>query len=276
MSQKSFRFGVVSTAQDGLERWLKLARTVESLGYTTLLTPDGPALPSPWATLAVAASATSVLRVGTFVLAAPLRAPRLAAWDAHTLSVMTGGRFELGIATGRPEVAEQAVELFGMPRLTPAGRLGLVEQTIAELRALDGDVPTPVMIAAGGPHAQRLAARVADIVAIPAGALANRDEVARTIAHIRELAGERGDTIELSMNIFAVGDEVSPWVLRFLQTDASAMIKADSLAMVRGGSLTDMADEIKRRRDTFGVSYVTVNAACYEQFAPIAEKLTGT
>jgi hypothetical protein len=37
-----------------------------------------------------------------------------------------------------------------------------------------------------------------------------------------------------------------------------------------------MADELRRRRDTLGVSYVSVNSAFLEQLAPVVEQLTGT
>jgi alkanesulfonate monooxygenase SsuD/methylene tetrahydromethanopterin reductase-like flavin-dependent oxidoreductase (luciferase family) len=99
--------------------------------------------------LAVAAGATTTLRVGTWVLVTPLRAPRLAAWDAHTLSLLSSGRFELGIGTGRPEAATEAVQVLEQPELTMAQRLARVERTIDDLRALDGDEHTPVLVAAG-------------------------------------------------------------------------------------------------------------------------------
>src|SRR5579862_5163052 len=111
MTDRAFRFGVVTTPQNGLAGWLQTARRVEELGYSTLLMPDGLQLLAPFVSLGVAASATTSLRVGTFVLASPLRNPRIAAWDAHSLSILTGGRFELGIGTGRPEVAEESVNL---------------------------------------------------------------------------------------------------------------------------------------------------------------------
>src|SRR5258707_13903244 len=71
--------------------------------------PDGMQLPAPMPTLAFAAAATTALRVGTFVLASPLRRPALTAWEAHSMSVLTGGRFEFGIGTGHPENVRQAV-----------------------------------------------------------------------------------------------------------------------------------------------------------------------
>src|SRR5258707_10648989 len=175
MTTKPFRFALQATAQDR-EQWLATARRAEELGYSTLMLPDGLQLLSPLPALAVAAGATTALRVGTFVLASPLRAPRLAAWDAHTLSVLTGGRFELGLGTGLPQVAEQSVELLGQPARSGAERLAQVEQTIDDLRLLDRDQHTPVLMAVGGPKARAGAAAKADIVPLAASPLASRDE----------------------------------------------------------------------------------------------------
>ena len=36
-----------------------------------------------------------------------------------------------------------------------------------------------------------------------------------------------------------------------------------------------MTDELQRRREAFGISYFTVNAAFIEEFAPVAELLGG-
>src|SRR5215472_18521863 len=177
MDGKAFRFAVQAVSENG-EYWLATARRAESLGYSTLLMPDGMQLPAPMPALALAAGATTTLRVGVFVLASPLRAPRLAAWEAHTLSSLSGGRFEMGIGTGRPEVAEQAVQLLGQPPATPAQRLAQVEQTIDELRALDGEHHTPVLMAAAGPKARAMAAAKADIVTLALGATASREELA--------------------------------------------------------------------------------------------------
>jgi probable F420-dependent oxidoreductase len=268
-----FRFGVVATPDGGPERWVATARRVEQLGYSTLLMPDGLQLLSPFSSLAVAASATSTLRVGTFVLASPLRTPYAAAWDAHSLSVLTGGRFDLGIGTGRPAVKEFA-ERIGLSFGTAAERLGQVEQTLALLRDLDGEQHTPVLMAASGPKALALAGRVADTVTIAAGALAPRADVEAMAAAIRAAAGDRSEQIELAMNLFVVGDQVPPWVAQFIGADAAALIAHDSLTMLRG-STVEMVDELRRRRDTIGVSYISVNAAFFEQLAPVVERLTG-
>ena len=273
MTAKAFRFAAQGTPQDGTQ-WLVMARRAEELGYSTLLMPDGLQLLSPLPALALAAGATTTLRVGTFVLASPLRAPRLAAWDAHSLSVLTGGRFELGIGTGRPEAAEESVRLLGQPQTTGAQRLALAEQTIDELRALDGERHTPVLMAVGGPKARAVAAAKADIVTLAIGAVTSRSEVARLVGEVRAAAGDRADRLEFALPIFVVGDEAPAWIGRLLQTDMATLVEHDSLLILRG-SPRQMADELERRRDVLGISYMSVNAAFMEQFAPVIELLAG-
>ena len=56
--------------------------------------------------------------------------------------------------------------------------------------------------------------------------------------------------------------------------DAAQLIAAYSLTMLRG-TPGEMADELRRRRDELGVSYVAVGEAFVETFAPVAELLAG-
>jgi probable F420-dependent oxidoreductase len=273
MGGRTFRFGVVATPDGGPERWTALARRVEELGYSSLLMPDGLQLLAPFTSLAAAANATTTRRVGTFVLASPLRPPLAAAWEGHTLSVLTGGRFEFGVGTGRPQAREFA-ERLGLPFGTPAQRLRQVAEAVDHLRQLDGDTRTPVLIAAAGPKALDLAAEKADIVTLAAGPLAPREDVVAMADRLRAAAGPRADDIELAMNLFVVGDEVPPWVSRFTGVDAAELIAHDSLAMLHG-TPAEMADELQRRRDAIGLSYVSVNGAFLEQLAPVVERLTG-
>ena len=121
MSGHAFRFGVVATPKDGTQ-WRAAARRVAELGYSTLLLPDRLQLLSPVPALATPAAGANV-RVGTSLLAGPLRPPRSAAWDAHSLTVLTDGRFEFGIGTGLPHAATQAAHELGLPLLSPTERL---------------------------------------------------------------------------------------------------------------------------------------------------------
>ena len=273
MTGKPFRFAMQATPHDG-DQWLAAARRAEDLGYSSLLMPDGTQLLSPLPALALAAGATASLRVGTWVLASPLRPPRLAAWDAHTLSVLTGGRFEMGIGTGRPEVVEQSVRLLERPAPNGTQRLALVEQVIDELRRLDENQHTPVLMAAAGPKAVALAAAKADIITLAIGPLASRDEVGALVARTRQAAGERADQIEFAAPLFVVGDEAPPWVALLLQADLETLVARDSLYILRG-TPGQMADELQRRREVLGISYISVNGAFTEQFAPVVELLAG-
>ncbi|WP_326834586.1 LLM class flavin-dependent oxidoreductase [Amycolatopsis rhabdoformis] len=278
MTDKAFRFGVVAAAGGSGADWQQTAKRAEELGYSTLLSPDNLNLPTPTAALAVAAAATTTLRVGSFVLAGPLRTPRAAAWEAHSLTQLTDGRFELGLGTGLPTMRQQAEEL-GLPYGSGQDRLDQLSEAIDHVRRLDGalngGVHTPVMIAAGGPKARRLAAAKADIVALAGGVLTTRAEMAGYVQEIRTAAGARADDIELSLNLFVVGDEAPPWLSGFLGgLDAKTLIEHDSLTVLNG-DLDAMTGELERRREELGVSYLSVNGAFLEAFAPVVERLAG-
>ncbi|MFB9926561.1 LLM class flavin-dependent oxidoreductase [Amycolatopsis halotolerans] len=271
MAGKTFRFGVVAAPQEGGAKWRETARRAEDLGYSTLLSPDNLHLPTPTAALAVAAAVTTELRVGTFVFASPLRTPRAAAWEAHSLSVLTDRRFEMGIGTGIPPMREAAAEL-GLPYGTGPERLAQVSDTISHLRRLDGDAHTPVMVAAGGPKARRLAGERADVVTLAHSILASRAETAEYAAEIRGAAD--GREVELAMNIFVVGEEIPPWIRGFIGHDIETLVEHDSLTLLRGGPAA-MAEELQRRREELGVSYYSVNGAFLEDFAPVVARLSG-
>src|SRR6187200_3473348 len=161
---RPFRFGVVAPLRTDLPTWRDHVRRIADSGFSTLLMPDVQQWqPAPGPTLAVAATLTD-LRVGTWVYAAPLRMPWSMAWEAHSLSVLTEGRFEMGIGTGRPGIEDELREL-GLPVVTPGERLAQVRDTVAALRQLDGsDLHTPVVMAVRGPKGRALAAEVADTV----------------------------------------------------------------------------------------------------------------
>jgi alkanesulfonate monooxygenase SsuD/methylene tetrahydromethanopterin reductase-like flavin-dependent oxidoreductase (luciferase family) len=273
MDVHAFRFAVQAVPENG-EQWLGVARRAEQLGFCTLIMPDGMQLPSAVPALALAAGATTRLHVGAFVLASPLRPPRMAAAEAHTLTLLTGGRYQLGIGTGRPEVATEAVELLGQPPTTGAQRLAQVEQTIDDLRMLDGEGHTPVLMAAGGPRARAVAGARADIVTLAFGATTSREQVAEMAADVRSAAGDRAAGLEFMQPIFVIGDEASPWIERFLETDMATLIERDSLLILRG-SAEQMAGELQRRRERLGLSYFSVNVAYLDQFAPVVELLAG-
>ncbi|MER6873268.1 LLM class flavin-dependent oxidoreductase, partial [Amycolatopsis sp. NPDC000673] len=115
MAGKTFRFGVVAAPQEGGAKWRETARRAEDLGYSTLLSPDNLHLPTPTASLAVAAAVTTELRVGTFVFASPLRTPRAAAWEAHSLSVLPSGH-QRAFCVRRLPVSEKRIRSERRPQ----------------------------------------------------------------------------------------------------------------------------------------------------------------
>jgi alkanesulfonate monooxygenase SsuD/methylene tetrahydromethanopterin reductase-like flavin-dependent oxidoreductase (luciferase family) len=272
MSDRRFRFGVVGSPRTGAE-WMATVRRAAGLGYSTVLMPDGLQLPSPFPSLAMAAAVADI-RVGTFVVAAPLRTPRAAAWEAHTLTVLTDGRFDFGIGTGRPDAEQQTTEI-GLRWGSAKDRRDQVRETLDQLAKLDGDRRTPIMLAAGGPRALALAAARADIVSLAKDAMTPRGEVLRLVRELRELAGSRADDIELAMNLFAAGTrELPPWTKRAAGVEPEVLEASDSLMMLRG-TPKEMADELQRRRDEFGTSYISVNSTYLEDLAPVVELLNG-
>src|SRR5262249_33685080 len=103
---RPFRFGVVAPLRTDVPTWRDRARRIVGSGYSTLLVPDFPQTqPAPGPMLATVAALTD-LRVGTWVYASPLRPAWLTAWEAHSLSLLTDGRFEMGIGTVRQAIAD--------------------------------------------------------------------------------------------------------------------------------------------------------------------------
>src|SRR5438046_2521242 len=98
---RPFRFGVVCPLTTDLRAWRDRVRRIADSGYSTLLMPDVPGWqPAPGPTLALAAELTDI-RVGTWVYASPVRPAWPTSWEAHSLSVLSEGRFEIGIGIGR-------------------------------------------------------------------------------------------------------------------------------------------------------------------------------
>ncbi len=265
---RAFRFGIVAPVLPDVPTWREQVRRIADHGYSTVLMPDFPRLqPAPAAALAVAATLADV-RVGTWVYAAALRAPWLTAWEAHSLTVLTAGRFEMGIGVGRPGIEDELRER-GLPVPSPGQRLHQVRETVAALRALDGEqVHTPVAMAVIGPKARAMAAEIADTVTF---AMAPNEPRADVVARVRGFTTTR--EVELSMHIPVVGNTVSPFMAP-PDTDTAALRAADSLAYLPPDPPA-AADELRRRREQTGVSYFAFGANVADTFAPLVAELTG-
>jgi alkanesulfonate monooxygenase SsuD/methylene tetrahydromethanopterin reductase-like flavin-dependent oxidoreductase (luciferase family) len=265
---RPFRFGVVAPLTTDLPTWRDRVSRIADSGYSTLLMPDVPQWqPAPGPTLAVAATLAD-LRVGTWVYASPLRPAWSTAWEAHSLSVLTDGRFEMGVGTGRPGIEDELREL-GLPVVPPSERLAQVRETVTALRDLDGpDLHTPVVMAVRGPKAQALAAEVADTVTFALLPGESRAEVARLARDIRAL-----QDVELALHVSVIGDAVAPFMAP-PDTDPTALRAVDSLAILPDDPAA-AAEEIQRRREEIGFSYFVFGADVADALAPVVAELAG-
>jgi len=265
---RPFRFGVVAPVRTDLPTWRDRVRRIADSGYSTLLMPDVPHWqPAPAPTLATAA-ALADLRVGTWVYASPLRPAWSTAWEAHSLSVLTEGRFEMGIGTGRPGIDDELREL-GLPVLPAGERLARVRETVTALRDLDGpDVHTPVVMAVRGPKAQALASELADVVTFALLPDEPRSDVARLARDFRPLRD-----VELALHVPVIGDGVAPFMAP-PTTDPAALRAADSLAVLPDDP-SAAAEEIQRRREEMGFSYFVFGADFADVLAPVVAELAG-
>jgi probable F420-dependent oxidoreductase len=296
-ARRPFRFGVVAAQASSAEEWIAKARRAEALGYATFVIPDtlGPTL-APLPALAAVAAATSSIRVGTYVLAAGFRNPVLLARECATLDFLAGGRLELGLGAGRPSVEEEYRRL-GLPAESGGARVERLGEILRTLKALftqpastagpDG-APSgeqlyprplqrphpPILVAGAGRRLLGLAAREANIVAL--GGRPDEDEatVAEKVAWLRQSAGDRFGELELNVNLIAVGQEIHPWAAARLGLDPAALSRLRGPALLLG-SADAMAELLLRRRETLGISYLTVGDAFMETLAPVVARLAG-
>jgi 5,10-methylenetetrahydromethanopterin reductase len=210
MSVEFWRMGATPVPSAEIGRF---ARAFEDGGWDGLAVGEAHGLlPDPYAVLAVAASATATLRLGTAV-AVPLRHPLLAAGAMATLQGLSGGRARFCLGRG-----DGAVKVLGRKPMRVAEFEAYLRQLQAFLRRepveLDGAVASmarlddidpslavekpPVDVAATGPRTLAVAARHADGVSLSVGA--DLERLRRSIRLAREACREAGrdvDSLEL-------------------------------------------------------------------------------
>jgi alkanesulfonate monooxygenase SsuD/methylene tetrahydromethanopterin reductase-like flavin-dependent oxidoreductase (luciferase family) len=265
---KPFRFGAVAPLMPDVAAWRDQVRRLADHGYSTLLFPDVPKWqPAPGPALAYGAAIADI-RVGTWVYASPFRPAWSTAWEAHSLSVLTDGRFEMGIGTGRPGIEHELRER-GLPVSTPAERLSQVREAVMLLRELDGpDLHTPVVMAVRGPKAQAMAAELADTVNFSLLPGESRAVVTELAHDFRAMSD-----VELALHVSVVGELVAPFMAPS-DTDPELLREVDSLAILPSDP-SAAAEEIQRRREEIGFSYFVFGADSADTLAPVVAQLTG-
>ena len=305
-----FRFGVnLRTAASGAA-WGEAARRAEALGYSTLTVPDHfTEMFSPMPAIVAAAAATTRLRVGTLVLNNDFRHPVLLAREAALADVLSDGRLQLGLGAGymKSEYAQagltfdrggvrvarlgEAVTILkGLMRgdtVTFAGQHYRVTGHAIHPRPRQQPHP-PILIGGNGRQILTLAAREADIVALTGVTFSQggtgRDFSGFTAAGtderlrwIREAAGERFERLELNaliQRVIVTGDRgkaaedlARQWSL------APAEILESPFVLL--GTVDEIVEALRRRRERWGLSYYVVMEPALETFAPVVARLAG-
>ncbi|MFD7074018.1 TIGR03621 family F420-dependent LLM class oxidoreductase [Nocardioides sp. NPDC059952] len=291
---RPFRFGVVAAQAPTGAAWSDLAHRVESAGYDTLVMPDNVSFGhAVFPALAAAAAVTTRLHVGTYVLANDFRHPVQVAKESATLSVLSGGRFELGLGAGRPDSARENA-MLGLGFDPPGVRvdrlvesIGIIKRLLAgetvtvdgpHHRAVEASVlpygtdpqQVPILVAGGGPRMLRIAGEHADIAALGIPFSAEEPEALAAVDHVR--SADR-PAPELNMNLMAVGETVPRYLAGRL--DPAALAAQGAVGVVTG-SAEEMADQLRERRERLGVSYVLVGDELMEAFAPVVGLLAGS
>jgi probable F420-dependent oxidoreductase len=207
------------------------------------------------------------------VLNAGFYKPALLARDVAAMRDLTGGRLELGLGAGYVKEEFEAAEL---PYPTARERVDYLRHVTEYLREHVPEVP--LLIAGNGNRLLTIAAEKAQIIGLTGGDpnSDSGDPLAERISFVRNAAPERFDELELNIAITALptddsGNPDLSITRRFLpeMTDEQLLRTPGVLS----GSTKEIADEIRRYRDTYGVTYIIVQQPHAEAFAKVIAEL---
>jgi probable F420-dependent oxidoreductase len=309
-SKHKFRFAVQNSRGASAAEWATKARKIEDLGYSSLLIPDHfDDQLAPMPAMMAAADATTTLRVGGLVLDNDYKHPVVLAKEMATLDVLSGGRLEWGIGAGWMETDYRGA---GMTYDEPPVRISRLQEAVKVIKGLMSDEPVafegkfynvhmngtpkpvqkphpPLMIGGGGKRVLRYAARAADIISVnfvlAEGAVNEKvmatggiEATKEKIAWIRDAAGPRFDDIELGVTIFAaiVTDDRASMAERLAPRFGGTAADVGLTPHLLIGSADQMAEDLQRRRELFGFSYIAISGDSFEAMAPVVKKLAGT
>ena len=309
-----FRFAAqLSTTPERTARsWADQARRVEDLGYSTLFMPDhfGDQL-APVPALAAVAAATTTLRLGSLLFGNDYRHPVVLAKEAATLDVLSDGRFEFSLGAGwmRTDYEEAGIT-YDSPRVR-VERFEEAVQVVQGLLRTDGPfsfdgasyqihdhtlAPRPVqqpgpplIIGGGGRRVLSFAARHADIVSINVNLRegtggpetapnASPERTREKVAWVKEAAGERFDDLELNalIGFVMITDDASGIADAMAPHFGIDPVDALHIPLALIGTLEEMEEELRWRREEYGISYWSIESDSWEELGPMVSRLSGT
>jgi probable F420-dependent oxidoreductase len=263
---------------------------------------------APLTALAIAAAATTTLRVSTYVLANDFRHPAILTKELATLDVLTDGRLDIGIGAGwlgadfalpglpfdRPGIriarlAESLQVIKGLFAADPvefAGEYYQVHGLVGQPRPVQQPHP-PIHMGGGGRKMLELAAREADIVGLiprlgPEGPMSVEDfspaATRQRVEWVREAAGARWDQIELSVfiNQTVVTDQREQVAAQIGGAMGATVEQILETPYMLIGTVEQISEKICKCREEFGFTYFIIVDDGVQPFAPVIARLAGT
>ena len=270
---KDFRFGVglqAARRQKSVQDW---ARRAEGMGYDIIHMADHLYTTAPFPMMTAMAMATEKLRVGTFVLNAGFYRPALLARDVTSLRDLSGGRFDLGLGAG---YVKEEFEQAELPYPTAGERVAWLRHVTEHMNEHASDVP--ILIAGNGDKLLTLAAQRADIIGLTGGdpkigglRSARRSHRVRPRGRGRPVRRARAESLRHRAAHRQLGG--SRPITR-ATVPARPVRRGDAATpAVFSGTPKDIADTIRHYRDTYGVTYITVQQQHGEEFAKVIAEL---
>ena len=257
--------------------------------------------------IAYAAAVTKSIKIGCRVFCIDYHNPVVLAKEAMTIDVLSGGRLELGLGAGWIDEEYKAI---GLTMDSPGTRIDRLADVVEGVKAfatgemLDVENNTlswhefegspkpvqqpgpPIMIGGGARKVLTLAGRVADIVSLNfnnrAGVIgpdgvgsSTAEETAKKIGWIKDGAGDRFDDVEIEIGAYFtfVVDDPSPIIAGMAQGFGLSEEVMKSHPHALFGGVNEIVDELERRREAYGISYITVGQQNAEAFAPVVAAL---
>jgi alkanesulfonate monooxygenase SsuD/methylene tetrahydromethanopterin reductase-like flavin-dependent oxidoreductase (luciferase family) len=264
------RYAVMALPDRGGRQWVEQVRTWEGEGWYAVLTPDTLWTPSPLPALAAAAAVTTTLRIRTWVLAAPLRSAAEVAREVGAVQVVSDGRFELGIGTGRPDFAGRADKLGLQWRARDAAaRLTHLEDVVRTVRERVTPRP-PVVVTVAGPRVTEVAARLVtgpdagpeDRIGLALPPDTPAAELERRVDAVRAAA----PAVPLTLQLVAMGAEVPAWL-------AGGAGSLEGAATALPGDPGAAADVLRRWEADLGVDEVVVPVELVPAFGAVLSRV---
>lgn len=260
------KFAVIATPTTSGADWAERVRRLEGSGWQAVLVPDAGVVPSTFPSLAAAAAVTTTLRLRSWVLAVPLRSAAAVVHETSALKVLSDGRFELGLGTGRPDAQKDAARL-GLPWPTGSQRRRQLLDVVSAVRAVVSP-PPPIVVTASGEKMIAAAAPVVDRIALALMPAATEQDLEVAVRRVRAVA----PVVPLTLQAVGVGGRLPAYMAK-AGMDGDALVGAGAIGMLPGDSGA-VIDVLNERQSRWGIDEIVVAEDFVDDLAPVLAQLS--